>query len=696
LAGIFINYRTRDGHWAARLLFEALAKRFGAHLVFLASESIRPGDDFAQEIEQRLANTDVLLAIIGLSWLSASDGSGRRIDDPDDWVRHEIRTALTNGTTVIPVLIDGADHLSSSALPGDIEELGRCQSLRLQHEEGHASDVAALLARLAKHVGSYVAEPWRVRLWDANGAVCGAGVLLSENRLLTSAQAVAGIGEVTAELVGLAHQPRITARVVSEDLVPRGDGNLGDIALLELTEVVKARAGAILRRTALSWDRPVYVCGFPAGRDVDVRLHAMLTGTGGSTGEWLRIAGTSPDRQLGCVGLRGAGVVDSETHDVIGIIVGGRPGAHDLAWMIPTETITSHIPRAATWTTGGAAVDEEFSKPVDHSADRVESTEDLRKWIAHRDTGDRLRIVVGTHSEVYSVVASSSRERQSLTSLRDERSTSSTLGSFDLALDATGKTPDELARRVLGRAGIPLTDETEPVDLMARSPSMTVVIDRVDQAEDPVAVMKDVVAPLLGRGCRLVLGFREETSESLALARSWEPDVNAFDRRLARLTAALAELEGAERQIMGLRTEVVQPGPVSDDSAFLTALPRVLRETAGEEGADGERAQRLLGRGERKIARSSRRARRSLAQLEQWVVERRDFRGMLEAYRDMANENGLAEDLECSARYRVAHDLLWHSPTDLPRAIEAVREYREAIRLTIDGRRTWRSGDDGL
>lgn len=687
MAGLFINYRTKDGHWAARLLFEALTKRFGAHLVFLASASIKPGDDFAQEIEQRLANTDVLLAIIGVSWLSASDESGRRLDDPADWVRHEIRTALANETTVIPILIDGVDHLSEDVLPADIRELGRCQSLRLHHEEGHAADVNTILSHLEKHVATYAGEPWRVRLWDANGTVCGAGVLLSDNRLLTSAQAVAGTGEVTAELVGLAHRPRITARVVSEDLVPCGDGNLGDIALLELADTVKARAGAILRRTALSWDRPVYVCGFPAGREPDGRLHATLTGLGGSAGEWLRITATSPDEQLGRAGLRGAGVVDSETHDVIGIVVGGRPGApDDLAWMIPTETITNLIPRAATWTTGGAAVDEAFSKPVDHAADRNESTRELREWIAHRDTGDRLRVVVGAHSEVYSVVASSSREQQSLTSPTGERHTSSALGSVDLALDAAGKTPDELARRVLGRAGIPLTDEKEPVDLMARAPSMAIVIDRVDQAEDPVTVLNHVVSPLLRRGCRLMLGFREETSPSLALARSWESDVNSFGRRLARLATALEELEDTERRIMVARTDVYQRGPVTDDSAFLAALPRVLRETADEEGDDADRTQRLLSKGERKIARMSRRAKRSLAQLEQWVVERKDFRGVLEAYRDKANENGLAEDLACSARYRAAHELLWRSPTDVPAAIEAVREYREAIRLAIDGR----------
>jgi hypothetical protein len=685
VAGVFVNYRTGDGHWAALLLYEALKTRFGDHLVFHASRSIMPGDDFAREIEQRLANIDVLLAIIGVSWLSARNGSGRRLDDPNDWVRHEIRTALANDATVIPILIDGAAHLSEDALPDDIRELGRCMSLRLEHEEGHDADVATLLRRLTASIPTYVGEPWRVRLWGADGSVLGAGVVLPDNRVLTSAKAVTGTGGVvTAELVGLVHRPRIAARVIEEDLVPRGDGNQGDVALLELAAPLTVRAGAILRRTALSWDRPVYVCGFPAGREADVRLHATLTGPNGSTGEWLRLTATSPDNQLTSEGLLGAGVVDTETHDVIGIIVGGEPGAPaGAAWMIPTETIVNLIPRTGGRITGGAAADDAFSRPVEGPADQTESTRELTNWVTRRDTGDSLRIVVGSHGDVYAVVASSSREQQSQTSRSGNR-VSPSLGSVDLALDAYGKTPDELARRVLSRAGIPLTDEAAPVDLMARVPPMTIVIDGVDHAADPIAVLEHIVGSLLGQGCRLVLGFRADTSPSLALARSYEKDVNSFERRLERLTAALEELEDTERRIMSLRTDVYDPGPVTDDSAFLAALPRALSAAAEEDGKDAVRTRRLLSRSERRIARWLRRARRSRAQFEQWVVERRDFRGMLDAYKDKANKNGLAEDIECSARYRTAHDLLWRSPTDLPAAIAAVREYREAIQLAVD------------
>jgi hypothetical protein len=52
----------------------------------------------------------VLLALIGLKWLDARDENGthRRLDDPDDFVRIEIVTALQRNIPVIPILLDGA------------------------------------------------------------------------------------------------------------------------------------------------------------------------------------------------------------------------------------------------------------------------------------------------------------------------------------------------------------------------------------------------------------------------------------------------------------------------------------------------------------------------------------------------------------------------------------------------------------
>jgi hypothetical protein len=56
-----------------------------------------------------VAVCQVLLAVIGPTWLTVTDERGRRrLDDPDDIVRLEIEAALAREVRVIPILVEGA------------------------------------------------------------------------------------------------------------------------------------------------------------------------------------------------------------------------------------------------------------------------------------------------------------------------------------------------------------------------------------------------------------------------------------------------------------------------------------------------------------------------------------------------------------------------------------------------------------
>lgn len=69
------------------------------------------------------------------------------------------------------------------------------------------------------------------------------------------------------------------------------------------------------------------------------------------------------------------------------------------------------------------------------------------------------------------------------------------------------------------------------------------------------------------------------------------------------------------------------------------------------------------------------------------VLGRRDeLRGMLDAYQAKAASLGAAEDMELTARYQQARDLLWTAPCDLAAAAAAVTDYQRAI-LALGGRR---------
>lgn len=155
MGGVFVSYRTGDGDWAATLIARELATRFGRHNVFLASKSIRLGEDFAERIEARLRECDVLLVVVGARWRTIRNPAGQpRIDDENDWVNREIVAAMEHGLRLIPVLLDGVSRLDESELPAIIARLARSQYLRLHHRNDDR-DIARLLDELAELVPGF-------------------------------------------------------------------------------------------------------------------------------------------------------------------------------------------------------------------------------------------------------------------------------------------------------------------------------------------------------------------------------------------------------------------------------------------------------------------------------------------------------------------------------------------------------------
>ncbi|MDX8048620.1 toll/interleukin-1 receptor domain-containing protein [Lentzea sp. BCCO 10_0798] len=157
MPGVFVNYRTGDGEWAAALVKRELSARFGAGQVFYASQSIRLGEDFSREILSGLRRCEVLLALIGPRWVNAVDREGvRRLDKPDDWVRREILEAFDCGLRVIPVLMDGIDPLREADLPDVLQRVARCQYLRIHHRSDDL-DLPRLVDELVELVPELVA-----------------------------------------------------------------------------------------------------------------------------------------------------------------------------------------------------------------------------------------------------------------------------------------------------------------------------------------------------------------------------------------------------------------------------------------------------------------------------------------------------------------------------------------------------------
>jgi TIR domain/Sel1 repeat len=145
---IFISYRREDsGGWAGRL-YDRFSQHFGRDNVFMDIDTIEPGLDFAEVIEQAVSSCDALVALIGRQWLTITDDAGRRrLDNPEDFVRLEIAAALTRKIRVIPVLVQDAPMPRPADLPDDLKRLSRRNALEISDIRFH-SDVNRLITVL--------------------------------------------------------------------------------------------------------------------------------------------------------------------------------------------------------------------------------------------------------------------------------------------------------------------------------------------------------------------------------------------------------------------------------------------------------------------------------------------------------------------------------------------------------------------
>jgi hypothetical protein len=151
---ILVSYRRDDSAPYAGRLADRLKERFGRDHVFVDIDNIRPGEDFVQRIDQSIAACDVLVAVIGKSWLTAADSQGRRrLDREDDFVRMEIAKALESHLRVIPALVGDATMPSAIQLPQDLVALSRRQAIEISDSRFH-QDVDDLIEALADSPGS--------------------------------------------------------------------------------------------------------------------------------------------------------------------------------------------------------------------------------------------------------------------------------------------------------------------------------------------------------------------------------------------------------------------------------------------------------------------------------------------------------------------------------------------------------------
>lgn len=154
MSDIFVSYRRADAAGYAGRLFDVLRREFGDKAVFRDLDAIESGTRFPDMIARELDACRVFIPIIGPGWTraTATDGS-RRLDNPQDWVRIEVASALKRGICIIPVTVGGAPMPAPGELPADLQALTQLQGRDLRDGDTWETDVGLLVQRITRELG---------------------------------------------------------------------------------------------------------------------------------------------------------------------------------------------------------------------------------------------------------------------------------------------------------------------------------------------------------------------------------------------------------------------------------------------------------------------------------------------------------------------------------------------------------------
>ena len=152
-------------------------------------EDVAPGQNFAKAIDQTMAACDAALIIIGPRWMELL--RRRSLDHQQDYVCHEIESALAKHITIVPVLVGGASMAQLTELPEKLARLPLYQAAELR-DNTFKDDCTRLAKAVSAQPGLEIGEAEnktkgkKLFLWT--------GVIVALFGLLFALSKVVGIG----------------------------------------------------------------------------------------------------------------------------------------------------------------------------------------------------------------------------------------------------------------------------------------------------------------------------------------------------------------------------------------------------------------------------------------------------------------------------------------------------------------------
>ena len=162
MSKILISYRREDSADVTGRIYDRLIQVF-PQSVFRDVDSIPLGVDFRIYLDEQVARCDVFLTVIGRDWMKAKGRKGKsRLEDPGDFVRIEIESALKRQISVIPVLVQGAKIPLAERLPASMQDVSYRNGIVVRPDPDFHKDMDRLIAHLkqpAQRLSKSQAEP---------------------------------------------------------------------------------------------------------------------------------------------------------------------------------------------------------------------------------------------------------------------------------------------------------------------------------------------------------------------------------------------------------------------------------------------------------------------------------------------------------------------------------------------------------
>ena len=150
---IFISYRRDDAAYVTGHINDRLRREFGDESIFTDVDRIALGVDFRTTLDRMVSKCQILLAVIGDDWLTVRNQEGEfRLQDPADFVRIEIESALQRDIPVIPLLVEGTQMPSEEDLPESLKDLAFRNGTQIRPEPDFHTDIERLINSLKKHL----------------------------------------------------------------------------------------------------------------------------------------------------------------------------------------------------------------------------------------------------------------------------------------------------------------------------------------------------------------------------------------------------------------------------------------------------------------------------------------------------------------------------------------------------------------